>query len=357
MKIIPLQYLRGLAALLVVIAHNSSLLEGNWSKNIPGALGVDVFFVLSGFIMTFITHQSAENPLSFIIKRFFRIWPVFFIVWLISFIFVSPDKTVSEMTCALHFCLQDYSRPGPTFGYSTLGPPWTLSYEAMFYMVFAVSMSINYRYRSYICALFFLISSIGFQLYYNGSFDPSSQSSPNVEVIHWWQALIKLTSNTITLEFIIGMMLAELTVMKKLPILTRAERATLLLLLILTVLYGALSGPQVFGISGGFLLASTLMLLTIMLGYSGITSNNFTLTYLGDVSYSLYLIHYPLMVFITRKIPDDASTPERLAAFTLSVIGSILIAAAMFKWIEKPSMRMGKKAATLLPTQLKFFTG
>jgi hypothetical protein len=49
------------------------------------------------------------------------------------------------------------------------------------------------------------------------------------------------------------------------------------------------------------------------------------------------------MVFIASKTPDDASTTERLAAFTLSVIGSILIAAAMFKWIEKASMRMEEK--------------
>ncbi|WP_236614445.1 hypothetical protein [Dickeya poaceiphila] len=45
MKIASIQYLRGLAALLVVVAHNSSLLEGNWTKHIPGALGVDVFFI------------------------------------------------------------------------------------------------------------------------------------------------------------------------------------------------------------------------------------------------------------------------------------------------------------------------
>ncbi|WP_459594366.1 hypothetical protein [Dickeya ananatis] len=119
------------------------------------------------------------------------------------------------MVCTLYFCLQDYSLPGPTFGYSALGPPWTLSYEMMFYFIFAVSMSISYRYRSYICTLVFVAAMTGFQLYYNGSFDFSSQVSPNIIVIHWWQAWIKLISNTIAFEFITGMLLAELMVRKK----------------------------------------------------------------------------------------------------------------------------------------------
>ncbi|KPW95811.1 Acyltransferase 3 [Pseudomonas syringae pv. cerasicola] len=56
MRIVSLQYLRGFAALLVVVSHNSFLLEGNWVERIPGALGVDIFFIISGFIMTFITY-------------------------------------------------------------------------------------------------------------------------------------------------------------------------------------------------------------------------------------------------------------------------------------------------------------
>lgn len=71
MRILTIQYVRGLAALLVVIAHNSAFLGEYWVRHIPGALGVDVFFIVSGFIMTFITRQVPEGAGTFLIKRFF----------------------------------------------------------------------------------------------------------------------------------------------------------------------------------------------------------------------------------------------------------------------------------------------
>jgi len=71
-RILTIQYVRGLAALLVVIAHNSAFLGEYWVNHIPGALGVDVFFIVSGFIMTFITRQVPERADTFLIKRFFH---------------------------------------------------------------------------------------------------------------------------------------------------------------------------------------------------------------------------------------------------------------------------------------------
>lgn len=62
MRIVSLQYLRGFAALLVVLSHNVFLLGEGWIKHIPGLLGVDIFFIISGFIMTFITYQTTERP-------------------------------------------------------------------------------------------------------------------------------------------------------------------------------------------------------------------------------------------------------------------------------------------------------
>lgn len=57
MKILSIQYVRGLAALLVVIGHNSAFLGDYWANHISGALGEDVFFIVNGFIMTFITRR------------------------------------------------------------------------------------------------------------------------------------------------------------------------------------------------------------------------------------------------------------------------------------------------------------
>ncbi|NKI75303.1 acyltransferase [Dickeya sp. CFBP 2040] len=352
MKIASIQYLRGLAALLVVVAHNSSLLEGNWTKHIPGALGVDVFFIISGFIMTFITYHAPDSPFAFIVKRFFRIWPVFFFVWLFSFIFVYPERSFSQMVCTLYFCLQDYSQPGPTFGYSALGPPWTLSYEIMFYLIFAVSMSISYRYRSYICTLVFVAAMTGFQLYYNGSFNFSSQVSPNVIVMHWWQAWIKLVSNTIVFEFITGMLLAELMVRNKISKLLYS-RILAKIAFVIAIAGAVIVGPQVFGLSGGFWLASVIMISAIILGDHSEAGYSRILTFIGDISYSLYLVHYPVMVFFRNHLSDSATSTERITIFMFSITVSIVIASVMFTWIETPSIRAGKKVAGMLSVTMR----
>jgi peptidoglycan/LPS O-acetylase OafA/YrhL len=348
MKIASLQYLRGLAALLVVLAHNSSILQGGLLSHLPGALGVDVFFIISGFIMTFITCQATEKPALFIIKRFFRIWPAFFIFWLLSYLFVYPERTFQHMACSLYFCLQDYSQPAPTFGYSALGPPWTLSYEIMFYLIFSFAMSVSYRYRSYVCALVFILSSVGLQLYYNGHFEFSSQASPDLVVTQWWQGWIKLISNTIFFEFIAGMLLAEWALGGKLPMLTPAGRTCTLLALLLAIISAGVIGPQVFGLSGGFWLALVIMTAVIMLSYRHETGSNRALMFLGDISYSLYLVHYSVMVFVIKAMPENASPAERLCLFILSITAGFALAAAMFKWIEKPAIQAGKKVADAL---------
>ncbi|KTS72214.1 acyltransferase family protein [Pantoea stewartii] len=347
MKILTIQYVRGLAALLVVIAHNAAFLGDYWANHIPGALGVDVFFIVSGFIMTFITRQAPEEASTFLIKRFFRIWPPLFLVWLVSLVFVYPDRTIGQMSCVLYFCLQDYSSQGPTFGFSPLGPPWTLSYEVMFYAVFAISMRLSYRYRSCLCALIFIAAMVGFQLFYNGSFSFSSQVSPEMVVSHWWQGWIKIASNTVVFEFIAGMFLAELMVNDKISG-SRFIRAVAWVALALAIAFAAITGPQVFGMSGGFWPALIIMASVIMLSCHKKNANIRTLSFLGDISYSLYLVHYPVMLFIKNAIPPSAIKNGNPAVFLLSVAVSTGLAAVMFRLVEIPSVHLGKKITRII---------
>ena len=84
-----IQALRGIAAVLVVITHSSRALtsplgqEYFWDLFVHGALGVDLFFIISGFIMVLTTQKcdgSKTYVADFVIKRFSRIWPLLFVV-------------------------------------------------------------------------------------------------------------------------------------------------------------------------------------------------------------------------------------------------------------------------------------
>lgn len=354
-RMVSLQYLRGLAALLVVVGHGVFLFWGtDWNAHIPAPLGVDIFFIVSGFIMTLITDQSPEGSISFMVRRFFRVWPALCVVWLISYLFVYPERALDQMACILYFCLQDYSLAAPSFGYSALGPPWTLTYEIMFYLIFTLSMSLSYRYRSYVCALVFLVSSVGFQLYYNGHFDFSSQSSPDIVVEHVWQVWIKLMSNTITFEFVAGMMLAELMLANRLPDLAPPGRMLVRLILLLATLSVFIVGEQPLGISGGFWLALIIVSSAVILSDRSEAGGNATLVFLGDISYSLYLVHYSLMVFLIQFVLGNESSIEKAGVFILSITASIVLAFFMFEWVEKPSIKVGRKVARMLSVRQKF---
>lgn len=209
-KIVSIHYLRGLCALLVVVAHLSYLLPGHMEARIPGALGVDLFFMISGFIMLLVTRERAEPPSTFIIKRFVRIYPLFFVVWLLAVLTVHRDATLGQSLCALALCLQDYASQGPEFGYNLLGPPWTLTYEVYFYLLFCGAMALSPRWRGPICALAIGILTVGLQLAVNGSYALSSQSAARFADTRGWQAPLTILSDTVFYEFVFGMLVAAL---------------------------------------------------------------------------------------------------------------------------------------------------
>ncbi|ORM85593.1 hypothetical protein HA38_12060 [Pantoea allii] len=160
-----------------------------------------------------------------------------------------------DVMCPL-FRSSGLQQSGADVWFQPAGPPSTMSYEVMFYAVFALSMCLSYRYRSSCCALIFMTAMVGFQLFYNGSFSFSSQVLPEMVVSHLWQSWIKIASNTIVFEFIAGMFLAELMVNDKISD-ARVIRVLAwgALALALDFAFVDLTGRQFFGMTDGFWLA------------------------------------------------------------------------------------------------------
>lgn len=260
-----------------------------------------------------------------------------------SCLFVNSDKPlVDEMVCALLLCLQDYSASGPSFGFNLVGPPWTLTYEVLFYFIFGLAMAISPRYRSYLCTLLILLLTIGLQLIFNGHYQLSSQASPTIEVHHAWQALIKLASNTVMYEFVFGMLAAELLIHDRLP----PRSGTLALLCIGMWLTGWGSAiyfnPQSYGMTGGFWMAALIYVGMIVLDYHYQFREIKVLSWLGNISYSLYLVHYPLMMYLIPYIPQQLTVEQKLLVFFGIVSLSLIIATVLYSVIEKPFIAVGR---------------
>ncbi|NCH75025.1 acyltransferase family protein [Cronobacter sakazakii] len=94
-----LQIVRGVAAMMVVTNHLWGTVFGGIFKY-NGGLGVDIFFVLSGFLMVF-TQKETRGPIEFLSGRIFRIYPMYILVSLPLIIMMvevnNPFKILSNL--------------------------------------------------------------------------------------------------------------------------------------------------------------------------------------------------------------------------------------------------------------------
>ncbi|MEP7210318.1 MAG: acyltransferase [Alphaproteobacteria bacterium] len=157
--LVSIQVLRAFAALAVVAFH----LSVSWREDfgltsqpqpalLAGAYGVDVFFVISGFIMSYTTAQAHQrSPGRFMFKRLARIVPLYWTMTLAIFVFATlaphafhaVTSSTAELLKSLFFF--PYERTdGEVKPILFVG--WTLNYEMFFYAVFAVSLLISRRF-------------------------------------------------------------------------------------------------------------------------------------------------------------------------------------------------------------------
>ncbi len=140
-----IQSLRGLAALFVVFTHLPSMeLKHGGDVLLPaftrfGISGVDLFFVISGFIMVYVTWTTERNPassLKFLFARLTRIYPIYWLIALtVLVVWIARPSLISydpEQTSLIKSFLL-----WPQTQFPMLKVAWTLIHEVYFYLVFA----------------------------------------------------------------------------------------------------------------------------------------------------------------------------------------------------------------------------
>lgn len=145
----PIQYLRALAALMVVFHH--ALLQLPWTarycQSSIGAHGVDLFFVISGFVMVLTTHGRDITRMEFMRRRIVRVVPLYWALTLFTVlcVLVAPSLFRTTSIEPLHVVqsLLFYPHRSPSFPdqmWPVMVPGWTLIYEMFFYACFALTL-------------------------------------------------------------------------------------------------------------------------------------------------------------------------------------------------------------------------
>lgn len=153
-KLLSIQYLRAAAALMVVFFHADGLAQEYFNfRGLPfGAAGVDIFFVISGFIMWITTASERITPASFALNRIIRIVPLYWTMTLLLYggwlLFRDPSTLPSpwNLVQSLLFIPFVSQRTGEIQPLLIAG--WTLNFEMFFYAVFACALLVARRYRA-----------------------------------------------------------------------------------------------------------------------------------------------------------------------------------------------------------------
>tara|TARA_Y100001980_G_C14505022_1_gene280668 strand:+ start:99 stop:1085 length:987 start_codon:yes stop_codon:yes gene_type:complete len=285
--IYSIQLLRFFAASLVVLNH--SLGELNI---LPfGAIGVDIFFIISGFIISFITEKNSDH---FLKKRFFRIAPMY---WLFTFfiIFISiylPDILRSSNYDLTHTFFSLFFIPywTDTTAFSPiLKLGWTLNFEMFFYLIFYFCMRLNYKNREILSSILLLI------IYFTLAAFLLSDTSP-----------FSFYADTIIFEFIFGMLLA--VVYKNKSSLFNSYGSKVSLFLVCSSLIFLIS-THYFSFSGGYRyifwgMPALLCVVAFLSCEKYMKNENFKKFAVigGDISYPLYLIHIYIIAFMNRVL-------------------------------------------------------
>ena len=264
-KIDIIEFSRFVAAMLVMCVH------------IPvfgfGAFGVDIFFIISGFVMMHSTERTSSN---FFKKRLIRILPNYYIFTLGVFILALKfphllNNTTADLNHLLKSLFFIPFNKNETGHFPILFLGWTLNLEMLFYSIFALSLMINKKYRgfisSYILLTIFLISA------YINSFP------------------LKAYNDFIIFEFILGMII-YLIIFKK----NYIESFLMLLAIIIGCLFYEINLNNRLLIYG---LPSMIIMFLMILKFQNLKLSKFILM-LGAGSYSLYLTHPYIIQFFDR---------------------------------------------------------
>ncbi|EGQ2916963.1 acetyltransferase [Staphylococcus pseudintermedius] len=341
---------RAVAVIAIIIYH----LNPQWLSG--GFLGVDTFFVISGYLITSLLLTEYHNTgkielMSFWLRRVKRLIPaVLFLVMgviVLSLIFMPTEiqKVRADTIAAIFYVSNwwyimqnvDYFEQ---FAVQPLKHLWSLAIEEQFYLVFPIVLlsllSFIRRLKSIriIFLILLVISMIAMMVLY----------VPNENV-----ARVYFGTDTRIQTLLMGVLLAlvwppfQLKAKVNRQMRTMIDTAGVVGLAILFICFKFVSETNSILYYGGFFLISTVTLLVIASsvhpsGYFAKFLGNKVFTFIGSRSYSLYLWHYPIIVLIHHQFVQGQIPP---LVYVVEILLMVLMAEFSYKFIEQPFRKEG----------------
>ena len=345
-----IQVLRGLTALGVAIAHlhaveskfGGDALLGNWA--LTGFAGVDLFFVISGFVMVWVTRPQQgrfEALPRFWFSRAARIYPLWWLVltaivgvWLVQPEWVYGSHTHQPNILRSYLLFPDNELPLHAVG-------WTLVHEVYFYIVFGSLLALPRAYLPAALVAWAACVAAGALVF----------PQPDVP-------LLALVRHPLTIEFVLGAAIGLLACRMKL-VYARHMLSAGLIWLCLAAASTLPNPPDTFVQEWPRVVQFGLPAAMIIYGGVGLEMDWQKApgwgVRLGDWSYALYLIHVPVFAGLGRlAAPLSREGPlDNLALLIVALAAAIAAAALLHIGFEKPVGRGAKAVIRLFSSRTK----
>ncbi len=346
-KINNIQALRGAAVLLVVFFHMTTIEKkyGGSQTLLPeflqfGMFGVDLFFVISGFVMVTVTRGKFQYPaqaLTFLYHRVSRIYPLywFYSLLILALFLLHPSLVNSSQGNLVNIPASFLLFPQQHLPLLMVG--WTLVHEVYFYLVFFLLLFLPER---------FLLT--GLAIWTTAVVLLHSRISPGIS------PALDLISHPLTLEFIGGCLLAVICTRRQSRLPARLSLAVALLIFIAAVI-GYMFHWQATGLLEPpgwqrILIMGVPALLIVYLVVQAELKNLVLpgpLCRIGDISYSVYLSHVLTLNLVGRIWATFATdtTADNWLVLPLMLLTVIAVGFISYTRVERPLIVLSRKIA------------
>lgn len=309
-KIDSIQVLRFLAAFSVMMVHLPIFGFGAW--------GVDIFFVISGFIMMYVTEFSERN---FFLKRIFRVVPLYWILTIGVFslaiffpgLLNNTTANFEHLIKSLFFIPFDKNGIGH-FPILFLG--WTLNFEIIFYFLFSIALFVSKKNRFILCSILIILFLFSNSFLINKDFIFASYY------------------NFMFLEFIFGMIAFIIWNKFKFTIKINLLNHCIFFLIVLILAFVISKLTFVRVVHYGVF---SFMLLTYFLFFLSNIKFPKIIVSLGDASYCMYLFHPYVIQFFYKIFRIDNYNFLIQSVLTIIIINLVFLASLLiYNFIERP---------------------
>ncbi|MEO6284010.1 MAG: acyltransferase [Dyadobacter sp.] len=339
-RVEQLDGLRGIFAVLVIAHHHNAFKESVFYNNffvINASLFVDFFFVLSGFVIALNYINRIHTPrdfFAFLKKRFIRLYPLLFyteIVFVIANLLgeQSPMKNVGNMGLSYYFFTTfdtlTFMGSSTVFGawISNNYPSWSISAEMISYLVFGLVLLLLSRFKYFAFFLITILSAVF--IFSRGEY-----------LLAYDYGFVRAL-----LSFCLGIF-THLLLSKKSYRLSAFE-IPFLLFLVLSMYCVHHWNLNLWKLIFPFIFAIGIVIFSSSTGIVTQLLSSKPFQYLGKISYSIYLNHAIVLIFVNVVLFRALKSPENEWMFGLSLASSIaltiLYSHFTYEWVE---MRFGK---------------